>query len=345
MEFSNACQRAILEAMDAVEAARLSLPTPALAERLGISEGEVQASRLGRDVWTLPLTPCQLARHLGELGSARAVTEATSARLVQSGLYPGMVRDATVRDSCRRVLGWQPQRWHWACLVRGEAPLAPWHLQLYDLHGRCVHRCSPLNGRLSSGWQALVAMRSDTPPAFTRLAPLPPRTLPEAPGLAAAWARVADESACQALLNRYRLERHEALALLEGRFTQALPLAALPLWLAATADWGVELTIRVANSGCRQTACGRILRLRRRGRWLVVTGESYSLRLDMQGIEHLWQVPRQRSGGQRYTRLEAFDGEGRPVAAMTAAHRGRRSNAHARWSERRTLRVTVPGVA
>ncbi|RUA22857.1 hypothetical protein DSL92_03175 [Billgrantia gudaonensis] len=72
-----------------------------------------------------------------------------------------------------------------------------------------------------------------------------------------------DESACQALLSPLSPRAPRALALLEGRFTHALPLAALPM-ACHDCRWGVELTIRVANSGCRQTACGRILRLRRR---------------------------------------------------------------------------------
>lgn len=329
MEFSSARQQAILDAVDAVQAAHLAMSTSALAERLGISEGEVQASRLGRDVWTLPMAPCRLANHLAELGDVRVVTGSAPVRLAQTGRYPAVVAGATALDADRLAMRWQPRRWHWACLVRGEAPLAPWRLQLFDPHGRYVHGCAPRNGVLSAGWRALVAMRSATPPAFTRLSPLPRRPLPAVPGLAAAWAMPVDDAARDALLGRYRLERHEALALLEGHFTHALPAEALPVWLAAAADWGVPVTISVATVGCRQAAVGRIARLRRRGRWLVVTGESCALRLDMTAVARLWQVSRPALQGGALTSLEAFDGDGQPLVTIAATQVRRRTESPA----------------
>ncbi len=54
-------QTAILEAFSSARAAQPRLPAIEIAERLGISEGELQAARLGREVWTLPLAPRALA--------------------------------------------------------------------------------------------------------------------------------------------------------------------------------------------------------------------------------------------------------------------------------------------
>ena len=81
-------QIAILEAFDAARAAQPRLPAIEIAERLAISEGELQAARLGRDVWTLPLSPSDLAAYLLQLGRVKALTRSRLAVLEQTGDYP-----------------------------------------------------------------------------------------------------------------------------------------------------------------------------------------------------------------------------------------------------------------
>ena len=114
-------QIAILEAFDAARAAQPRLPAIDIAERLSISEGELQAARLGRDVWTLPLAPKDLASRLPLLGRVKALTRSRLAVLEQTGDYPdldGGPQTGLLLDPGGLDLRLLYSHWHWACLRR-----------------------------------------------------------------------------------------------------------------------------------------------------------------------------------------------------------------------------------
>ncbi|ASK21521.1 ChuX/HutX family heme-like substrate-binding protein [Halomonas sp. N3-2A] len=331
-------QIAILEAFDAARAAQPRLPAIDIAERLSISEGELQAARLGRDVWTLPLAPKDLAARLPLLGRVKALTRSRLAVLEQTGDYPdldGGPQTGLLLDPGGLDLRLLYSHWHWACLIRdpihapihgsNRAPLPTeneqgqwrWSLQIFNQHGCAIHKSFALENPLPRPWGALAALGTLDTPAFTQSAPRLKRALPEAPTLASEWAAMRDVHQFFALLQRHHLERLEANQLMEGRYTRALPVDALENLLTKASQRALPLMLFVASPGCVQIRTGTLPEPQRARGWLNLFGEQFTLHLNDTAIEQVWQVSKpNRDGG--VTSVEAFDAEGSLVLQIYA---------------------------
>ncbi|WP_404471967.1 heme degradation protein [Vreelandella venusta] len=326
----NSQQIAILEAFDAARAAQPRLPAIDIAERLSISEGELQAARLGRDVWTLPLAPKDLAAHLSLLGRVKALTRSRLAVLEQTGDYPelnGGSHTGLLLDPGGLDLRLLFSHWHWACLIRDPiyVPMSAgnktaqwrWSLQVFNQHGCAIHKSFALENPLPRHWGALAALGTMDTPAFTQCAPRLKRALPEAPTLASEWAAMRDVHQFFTLLQRHHLERLEANQLMEGRYTRALPVGALEQLLTNANQRALPLMLFVASPGCVQIRTGIVPAPQRARGWLNLFGEQFTLHLNDTAIEQVWQVSKpNRDGG--VTSVEAFDAEGSLVLQIYA---------------------------
>ncbi|WP_434983453.1 ChuX/HutX family heme-like substrate-binding protein [Vreelandella zhaodongensis] len=323
-------QIAILEAFDAARAAQPRLPAIDIAERLSISEGELQAARLGRDVWTLPLAPKELAARLPQLGRVKALTRSRLAVLEQTGDYPalnGGPQTGLLLDPGGLDLRLLYSHWHWACLIRDpiHAPMSTeneqaqwrWSLQVFNQHGCAIHKSFALENPLPRPWGALAALGTMDTPAFTQCVPRLKRPLPDAPTLASEWAAMRDVHQFFALLQRHHLERLEANQLMEGRFTRSLPVDALESLLTKASQRTLPLMLFVASPGCVQIRTGTLPEPQRAHGWLNLFGEQFTLHLNDTAIDQVWQVSKpNRDGG--VTSVEAFDAEGSLVLQLYA---------------------------
>ncbi|PMR74349.1 hemin-degrading factor [Billgrantia endophytica] len=319
-------QRAILEAFDAAREARPRLPAINIAECLSISEGELQAARLGRDVWNLPLPPRDLASRMHQLGRVKALTRSRLAVLEQEGSYPrlsGGAHAGLMLAPGGLDLRLLFSQWRWACLIRdvsapGEgAAKVRWSLQIFDRHGRALHKCFALDDELAPTWQTLVKVGNGVSPAFTQMATCEARPLPRVPELAAEWEAMTDVHQFFGLMRRHGLERREANALMEGRFTQALAPSAVEDVLTRAAEQRLPMMLFVASPGCVQIRTGQLVTPQRRRGWLNLFGHDFTLHLDDSAIASVWRVFKpNRDGG--VTSLEAFDAEGELVLQLYA---------------------------
>lgn len=338
-------QIAILEAFDAARVAQPRLPAIEIAERLAISEGELQAARLGRDVWTLPLSPNDIAAQLPQLGRVKALTRSHLAVLEQTGDYPelnGGTHTGLLLDPGGLDLRLLYTHWHWACLIRDPIPSQTskshdsevkesevkeseetqwrWSLQIFNQHGCAVHKCFALEHPLPRPWGALAALGTRDTPAFTQSMPRPKRPLPEAPTLASEWAAMRDVHQFFALLQRHHLERLEANQLMENHYTRALPVNSLETLLNQASQCGLPLMLFVASPGCVQIRTGILPAPQRARGWLNLFGEQFTLHLNDTAIDQVWQVSKpNREGG--VTSIEAFDNEGSLVLQIYAERR------------------------
>lgn len=320
-------QIAILEAFDSARAAQPRLPAIEIAERLSISEGELQAARLDHGVWTLPLAPNELAAYLPQLGRIKALTRSRLAVLEQTGDYPelsGGPKTGLLLDPGGLDLRLLYTHWHWACLIRDPMPSSQeaeaqwrWSLQIFNQHGCAVHKCFALENPLPRPWGALAALGTRDTPAFTQSMHRLKRPLPEAPTLASEWGAMRDVHQFFALLQRHHLERIEANQLMEGRYTHALPVNALERLLLLASQRELPMMLFVASPGCVQIRTGTLpAPLRARG-WLNLFGEQFTLHLDDAAIDQVWQVSKpNRDGG--VTSVEAFDADGSLVLQLYA---------------------------
>lgn len=320
-------QIAIIEAFDAARAAQPRLPALEIAERLAISEGELQAARLGRDVWTLPLAPNDLAARLPQLGRVKALTRSRLAVLEQSGDYPelsGGQHTGLLLDPGGLDLRLLYTHWYWTCLIRDPMPSINeeeaqwrWSLQIFNQHGCAVHKCFALEHPLPRPWGTLAALSTRDTPAFTQSMPRLQRPLPDVPTLASEWGSMRDVHQFFALLQRHHLERIEANQLMEGRYSRSLPVNTLETLLNQASQRALPLMLFVASPGCVQIRTGKLPAPQRARGWLNLFGEQFTLHLDDAAIDQVWQVSKpNRDGG--VTSIEAFDAEGSLVLQLYA---------------------------
>lgn len=319
-------QHAIIEAFDAARQATPALPAIEIAQRLSISEGELQAARIGRDVITLSTTPAELMACFCELGHVKAMTRSRAAVLEQRGHYPvpsGSPGTGLLLSPGGLDLRLHLHQWHWACLIRDTLPgedgnsTSRHSLQVFDRHGRALHKVFSLETWPPRIWQTLANGGNDQTPVFTHLAAPAPRMLPTAPGLAEEWTSMRDVHQFFSLLRRHGLRRHEANALMEGSFTRRLAPTSIERALHGAAEEELPLMLFVASPGCVQIRSGRIPAPQRLRGWLNLFGDDFTLHLDDRLIDRVWQVRKpNRDGG--VTSLEAFDADGELLLQLYA---------------------------
>ncbi|WP_010627259.1 heme degradation protein [Halomonas sp. KM-1] len=329
MNASTQTRQAILDALDAAREATPHLPALDIARRLDISEGELQAARLGRDVFTLPLSPHALAARFHQLGEVKALTRSRHAVLEQQGVYPplrGSEQAGLLLDPGGLDLRLHLAQWHWTCLILDRMPnkeggtAQRLSVQVFDRHGIALHKLFSLAPEPPEAWQELQALSNTQEPAFTQAAEPLPRTLPTVPTLAEEWAQMSDVHQFFGLLNRHQLRRHEANALMEGRFTRALRPDACEAVLSEAASGELPLMLFVASPGCVQIRTGKVPAPQRMRGWLNLFGGDFTLHLDDANIARVWQVHKpNRDGG--VTSLEAFDAQGGLVLQIYAERR------------------------
>lgn len=317
-------QQAILDALESIRRDTPYRPAIDIATSLGISEGELQAARIGNEVMSVAMPPHELAGRFAELGRVKVLTRSSHAVLEGTGHYPplkGSTNAGLMLDPGGLDMRLHFNHWHWACLIRDDLPSGKrMSLQVFDQHGRAVHKVFALDDQPSAQWRNLLASNSNDKPAFTYLAIPQPRPLPSAPDLADDWATMNDVHQFFGLLRRHALRRHEANALMQGRFTRALSTNAIEHVLTRAAETALPLMLFVASPGCVQIRTGRVpTPVRRRG-WLNLFAEDFTLHLDDASIVQTWQVHKpNREGG--VTSLEAFDAQGELVLQIYAERR------------------------
>ncbi|GEN23567.1 hemin-degrading factor [Halomonas cupida] len=319
-------RRAILDAFRNLRESSPHTPAIVLAERLGVSEGALQAARLGEDVTTLPYAPHTLASMFHKLGPVKALTRSRLAVLEQTGIYPrvsGGGHAGLLLDPGGLDLRLLYRHWHWACMIRDELPQGVrFSVQIFDRHGRAVHKAFCQSPAHHAWWQSIAEEGSEDAPCFVGLGEPASDKSVSVPiaGLAEEWAKMTDVHQFFGLLSRHQLQRRDANALMEGRFTRALTGGCVEQLLHAAADANQGVMIFVASPGCVQIRSGVIPQPERKRGWLNLFAADATLHLDDTAIAEVWEVFKpNRDGG--VTSLEAFDASGELVVQLYGERR------------------------
>ncbi|MGQ7248529.1 ChuX/HutX family heme-like substrate-binding protein [Halomonas sp. V046] len=312
---SDDTRTAILDAFRALRKNDPHTPAIVLAERLDISEGALQAARIGEDVMTIDLAPRELAARFKSLGPVKALTRSRHAVLEQRGEYPPLSGGAHAGLllapgglDLRLLFG----QWYWACLIRDALPSGErLSLQIFDRHGRALHKVFCEQPTSPEAWEQLWQAASTDEPCFVGQASpagAPTPTTPP-PGLGDDWAAMTDVHQFFGLLRRYQLSRRDANMLMQGRFTRPLPSGSVEQLLRGAATQGQPLMLFVASPGCVQIRTGCVPQPERRRGWLNLFADDATLHLEDAAIDRVWAVLKPNADGG-VTSLEAFDTSG-----------------------------------
>lgn len=302
------------------------------AAHLGVSEGELTASRLAIDTVRLRPEWAALLPALGELGYVMALTRNEHCVHERKGYYRdvsvmangqmGLVVSADI-DLRLFLAGWSSV----FAVAEETARGMQRSIQVFDQQGTAVHKVFLTADSHVDAWISLVErFRAPEQRAELDLSPLPapePVRADEAidvAGLREGWASLKDTHHFFALLKKHAVARTQALRLAGEEWAQALAPSELPALLEAVAAQAVPIMVFVGNRHCIQIHSGPVQNLKWMDTWFNVLDAEFNLHLKMPSVKHLWRV-RKPSADGTITSWEAYDDAGELVLQLFGARK------------------------
>lgn len=302
------------------------------AARLGVSEAELVASRLGVDTVRLQADWARLLPALSSLGRIMALTRNEHCVHERHGIY----REVSVAAGGRMGLVVSADidlrlflsGWHSVFAITEETPRGTQRsLQIFDQGGQAVHKVFLTPGSDLAAWSDLLRDFRAGEQTYARPPASPPVTPLEradaavdVTALRAAWAALQDTHQFFPLLKRHGVSRLQALRLAGPQWAEPLELSALPELFYQVALTAVPIMVFVGNRHCLQIHSGPVRNLRWRDTWFNVMDPDFNLHLQTAGLHQLWRVRKPSSDGL-VTSWEAFDADGELVLQLFGARK------------------------
>jgi putative hemin transport protein len=258
-----------------------------IAERIGVSECELVASRVGQGVIRLTPRWQPLLEALARLGPVYSVTRNRGGVIEKKGEYPPLERQGAycVFASPAIHLRLSLACWGSAFAVEWPAP----GIQFFARNGEEVHHVYLTRKSRSSEFAAICREFAD-----------------------------ADQSQRQPVEPDFgrRASRLDAYAVAEGQFTRAVEPASGRRLLQNAARKGMLLTILFGNPGCVQIHRGAIQQVVSCNGWLNVLDPGVELSFEESMVASAWVVRKPARSGAAHVTLELFDAEGREIVSF-----------------------------
>jgi putative hemin transport protein len=295
------------------------------AARLGITEAQLVAARIGDGVRALagPFGP--LVERLPELGTVTVLTRNPWAVHEKTGRFGnvsvmgpmGLVLNAEI--DLRLFLN----RWRYGYAVE-EATRSGLRtsLQFFAADGPAIHKIYLTEGSDMKAFETLVADFGDSRADRTLHVAKPAAASPDPADeeidvakLHAGWDSLRDVHDFAALLRSVGAGRVQALRLAGPERARPVTPHAFRRALRAASEGGVPIMIFVGNPGAIQIHTGPVNTQRDVGPWFNVLDPGFNLHLREDGIDSAWVVTKPTADGP-VTSLEIYDPEGMQIALM-----------------------------
>lgn len=294
------------------------------AERLGVSEGELIATRVGADVIRLTGPWQEVLEAMPQVGGIMALTRNPYCVIEKDGRYDGV--------NVSKVMGvvLDPEidlrlffaHWHHGLAVSdpdGKGGVRR-SLQFFDRDGTAVHKVFATGETLETAWDGLIERfrHADQSPGLeVRPAQPQPETVTDdavdVPAFQQEWRALTDTHHFFGLLRRHQVERRQALRLApEGFAVRVRPEAADTVLREAAAS-GLSIMVFVGSPGCIEIHTGPVRKVVKMGPWLNVLDPRFQLHLREDEIDQAWIVRKPTDDGV-VTSLELFAADGTQIA-------------------------------
>ena len=315
---------ALAERRAAVLAAEPRLRARDLAARLGISEAELVA--LGHD--DVDVTPLRkdwaaIVAAVPELGRVMALTRNEHVVHERKGVYGSLEGNAHVGLIVGNDIDLRIFFSHWkfgfALTERLDSGFRR-SLQFFDAQGTAIHKIYLPEGSSVENFDLLVARFAAPAAPLAVEAPRAPKAgLPDAEinveGFRTAWDVLTDTHQFHGLLNKFKVERLQALRLAGDTRACRVPVSALRAALETSAARKLPIMVFVGNPGMIQIHTGPVENLKATGPWFNVLDEAFNLHLNEAALDSAWVVWKPTEDGT-VTSLELFDATGLLVATL-----------------------------
>lgn len=291
------------------------------AERLGTSEAELLATRVGDGVTCLKPDFRGILGEVGKLGKVMALTRNNDVVHERKGMYlnpslnPGPVGLFVGADIDLRIF-WGP--WSTAFAVTEPGKDAPrFSLQFFGSDGEAVHKIYLVPESDAGAYQDLVQLfRADeqTDAVEVKRWPADPAERPDASVDAAAfhgeWLALKDTHDFYGMLRKHGVTRTQALRLAPGG-NYAVPVAntALRHVMTKAAATDLPIMVFVGNKGMIQIHTGEVKKLVDVPGWYNVLDPDFNLHVREAAITQSWVVRKPTTDGM-VTALECYDAQG-----------------------------------
>ena len=290
-----------------------------VAAELGISEGELVCSGLGKTARRLKGPWSEVITAFGDLGEVMALTRNEGVVHEKVGEYANMdfgAHGGIVLNhdiDLRLFLG----RWHFGFAVNEDTRSGPRRsLQFFDLDGTAVHKVYLRPESNDAAYDVLVERFThedqtsliETGPVPAKVADKPDSEIDQQ-GLLRDWIDLKDTHDFFPLLRKYKVGRQQALRLAEGRFAQQAPIDAVTRVLTTASQRGAPIMAFVGNKGCIQIHTGPVVRIEPMGPWINVLDDGFNLHLRTDLVASAWVVRKPTVDGD-VTSVEIYDAAG-----------------------------------
>lgn len=296
------------------------------AQRLGVSEGELVASRVGDGVTRLEGELPALIRELPSLGRVMALTRNAYCVHEKKGRYENIDIGGTMgivlaEDIDLRLF---LTHWRYGFAIRESARGRTLEsLQFFDGDGKAVHKVYLTEQSDRPAWRSLVhrytaAVQSPLIDCVAVADPLPVQQSDDEVSVDAlrdGWRALRDPHDFFALLRKHRVTRTQALRLAGSTFATRVDDGTLRRVLEGAAAGGEPLMVFVGSPGVVQIHTGPVRKVAMAGPWLNVLDDDFNLHLRADAIAESWIVRKPVPEGT-VTSLELYAEDGTQVVQV-----------------------------
>jgi putative hemin transport protein len=315
----------IREAWLGLKAAEPHIRARDAAERLGVSEAELVAARLGDGVRRLQPRWADLLTALPSLGEVMVLTRNDYAAHEKTGRFGNVSVNGHVALVLNQDIDLRLFLGRWAHVFAVEEETRSGFrssLHIFGADGRAIHKIYVTDRTDRGAFDALVAELLD-PEAGSMLdiqaeekeAANRPDSLVDVARLHAEWDALKDTHDFVFLLKRLAVGRAQALRLAGKERATAVPAETFRNALVGAAERNVPVMVFVGNPGAIQIHSGPVRTLKALGPWFNVLDPGFNLHLMETGIATAWIVRKPTVDGT-VTSIEIYDSAGRPIAQM-----------------------------
>lgn len=290
-----------------------------LASRLGISEAELLAiGTASSHVTPLAANWPGIIADVSKLGQVMALTRNESVVHERKGIYGKLEGGAhvglIVGDDIDLRIFFSHWRFGFAVVETGGEAVKR-SLQFFDAQGVAVHKIYLTDksdigvfDQLVSDHQSLELIAVETVPRAEPEAALADSDIDVA-GFRAAWDGLKDTHEFHGLLNKFKLQRLQAMRLAGDARAQRVSHEALRDAMTAASKIDLPIMVFVGNHGMIQIHTGPVNTLKIMGPWYNVLDDLFNMHLREDHIGSIWVVRKPTDDGV-VTSLEVFDAQG-----------------------------------
>ncbi|MCB9182962.1 MAG: hemin-degrading factor [Flavobacteriales bacterium] len=297
------------------------------AAALGVSEGELLATRIGDGATRLRADFRGILAKVPSLGRVMALTRNDDAVHERKGHYlnpslgQGPVGLFVGADIDLRIF-WHAWAHAFAVLEPGKDG-ARYSLQFFGADGEAVHKIYLIAESDAGAYHDLVEhfRAEDQTPALAAIPAHParpeqPDSVIDADSLRAGWLSLKDTHDFHLLLRQFGVSRTQALRLApEGGYAVPIAPAAVRAVITAASAEQCPIMVFVGNTGMLQIHTGTVTKLMDVPEWFNVIDPDFNLHLREAAIVSAWVV-RKPSADGLITAIECYDARGGQIVQL-----------------------------